>query len=105
MPLKPESQPDAVKFFTSSAWADLRQLLEAGRPSYPPISADALTTASQCRRREGYELCIETLLRESVCAPVVAADGKPETKAAKDPMQAALNDLMGKGEYVDTHTD
>ena len=104
MPLKPESQPDAVKFFTSSAWADLRQLLEEGRPSYPPISADALTTASQCRRREGYELCIETLLRESVCAPVVAADGKPEEKPA-DPMKSAMKELMENGEYVDTHTD
>lgn len=104
MPLKPESQPDAVKFFTSPAWADLRQLLEEGRPSYPPVSADALTTTSQCRRREGYELCIETLLRESVCAPVVASDGKADEKSA-DPMQSALKELMDKGEYVDTHTD
>ena len=104
MPLDPKHLPTIVTFFTSPAWADLRGLIENATPSYPAISADALTTTSQCRRREGYELCLKTLLREASVTPV-PVDQEQKRPSTGNPHEDAMRELMEEGRYIDTTKD
>ena len=104
MPLDPHHLPVVVQFFTSPAWANLRELIEANVPAYPPLAADALTTTSQCRRREGYELCLKTLLREAGITPI-PVDKKEPRQSTGDPMKDAMQELLDNGEFVDTARD
>ena len=103
MPLDPKHLPTIVTFFTSPAWADLRGLIENATPSYPAISADALTTTSQCRRREGYELCLKSLLREAGVTPVPVEQAQKDDKDKT--MQEQMRELLEEGRYVDTTKD
>lgn len=98
MPLKPENLPATIAFFSSPAWADLREAVEEQRPGPPNIQADALHAASQFRRGEGFDLCMKALLRE---AGVV----KPSAPSAANPQEAAMDELKREGIFVDTHTD
>ena len=104
MPLDPKHLPTIVTFFTSPAWAELRGLIENATPSFPPVSADALTTTSQCRRREGYELCLKTLLREAGVTPV-PVNQEPAEKSTGNPHEDAMRELLREGLYVDTTKD
>ena len=79
-------------------------MIEASKPAYPPVAADALTTTSQCRRREGYELCLDVILREVGAAPS-SPEPTPEPKTTGNPMADAMNELISEGKFVDTQTD
>lgn len=107
MPLKSTSIPATINFFTSPAWADLHALIEAQKPEWPTINADALLTAAKARQREGYEMCLAVLMREAgTTAPLpnLPQDaGQPV--APTDPMQKAMDELVKDGEFINTHTD
>ncbi len=98
MPLKAENLPDIVKFFTSPAWADLFEQIKKDMPLPPPLTADALHTASQFRRREGFELCLTALLRE---AGVTAQ----EVKQPLTPEEEAMEQMKRDGSFIETAQD
>jgi hypothetical protein len=100
MPLKPEHLPSVVAFFSSPAWEDLRSIVEARKPDYPMDSMDALTSTAKFRRREGFELCLDTLIRESGVTPTVIA-----TDPTGDPLQTAMAELQREGQFIDTAKD
>lgn len=98
MSLKAENLPDIVKFFTSPAWADLFEQIKKDMPLSPPLTADALHTASQFRIRQGFELCLTTLLRE---AGVTAQ----EVKQPLTPEEEAIEQMKREGSFINTSTD
>jgi hypothetical protein len=61
MPLTPESLTVARDFFAGPIWGALRSEIEKLKPSTPNVQADALTTASMFRRREGWEAYSDAL--------------------------------------------
>ena len=107
MPLRPEHLEPVVSFFSSAAWADLRALVEEKKPDWPMLQADALVTAAASRRREGFELCMTTLLREAgaIATPAPLQQDNNQPPAGINPMQKAMDEMIKEGAYVDTAQD